>query len=170
MALPAWLIPAAISLGTSLFAGTRDAPDFGVSAADINRLIEKYRESGLAGIKQLGIQERENATARLASSGIEPTLGIQQSLYNPILQKLSIGRSELEGRLASAESNLLLGQAQGQQTSDLMGYQNQLGLFGGIGDLAGLFALSQFYNPGTSDGYGQTNFSAGSAANTFGGV
>jgi len=145
-----YLIPGAVSLLSSFIGGTKEPPKFGVSAADINKLIDKYRESGQAGLAQLGIQERENATARLAASGIEPTLGMQQALFNPVLQKLSIGRSELEGKLASAEGSLLMGQAQGQQTADLAGYQNFTDLFGGLGDLAGLFALQGYFNPSSN--------------------
>jgi len=135
-----WLIPGGISLLSSIFGGTQEAPQ--ISAEDINKLINQYRKAGLAGIEQLGIQERQNATNRLAASGLEPSLGLQQSLFNPILDQLGQARAKLEGNLAGVQGNLMVNnlQAQGQ------GYSNLTNLFSGIGDLAGLFALSGFNN------------------------
>jgi len=135
-----WLIPGGISLLSSIFGGTQEAPQ--ISAEDINKLINQYRKAGLAGIEQLGIQERQNATNRLAASGLEPSLGLQQALFNPILDQLGQARAKLEGNLASTQGNLMLGnlQAQGQ------GYSNLTNLFAGLGDLSGLFALQGWQN------------------------
>jgi len=139
-------IPAALSLGSSIFGGSQKPKQFGVSAADINRLIEKYREAGIEGLRELGIQERQNATARLAASGLEPTLGMQQALYNPILQQLGGARAKLEGNLAGTEGNLMLQRAYGQQNADMASYGNSTDLFAGLGDLSGLFALEGYQN------------------------
>ena len=147
-----FLIPGGLSLLSSFIGGTKSPPRFGVSASDINQLIEKYRQSGMEGIKQLGINERENATSRLAASGMEPTQGMQQALYNPILQKLSGATTQLEGQLAGVEGNMLMGQAQGQQRADLTGYENFANLFSGMGDLSGLFALQGYMNQGGQTG------------------
>jgi len=129
-------------LGKDLFG--QQPPQFGFSVEQINELIEKYREAGLEGIKQIGIQGHQDATARLAASGLDPSLGLQQALFNPILQRLSGARGQLEGRLAGTEGNLLLSRAAGQQNADLAGFQNQQNQLSGLTDLASLAALFAF--------------------------
>jgi hypothetical protein len=149
-----FIIPGAISLISSLIGGTRDAGEFDVG--DINALINSYRRSGMAGIERLGVRERERATHRLAASGMEPNLGLQQSLFNPILEKLGIARSDLEGKLAQMRSQMMLAQAQGQQRSDLAEFGNLTDLFSGISDLSGLFALRGLENLDGSGGDNQS--------------
>ena len=146
---PAFWIPTAISLASTLFGGSQEPEEFGLSAGEINALIDKYREAGLEGIRTMGQRETQNASRRLAASGLEPTLALQQGLYTPILEKLAGARTNLEGRLAGVQGNLLMGAAQGQQRSDLAGFSNLTDLFAGLGDLSGLFALQgyQNYNP-----------------------
>jgi hypothetical protein len=144
-AIPAWIIPAAISAFGAFKGGGQEAPGSAMSIDDIQRLIEAYRQKGESGIAQLVRGERENATQRLAASGLNPSLNLQQALFNPILEKASVGRAQLEGNLASAEGNLL-GQRAGQQfTGEQMGFQNRADLWSGLSDLAGLgaFGLGQ---------------------------
>lgn len=135
------LIPAALSLLSGAVGSQQKAPDYGLSASQINNLIDKYRRSGLEGIKQMGIQERQDASSRLAASGLTPNIGMQQALYNPILQALSGSRAKLEGNLAGAEGNLLSQQAAGQQRADLANFGNQTDFWSGLSDLFGTGTL-----------------------------
>ena len=141
MAIPAWLIPAGISAITSFMGAVKEPPGATLSVGDINRIIGAYRQQGLAGIASLAREERGRATQRLAASGLNPSLNLQQALYNPILERLSGARADLEGNLAQAYSGLI-GQRAGQEfQGDVMGYENIINFLAGLSDLAGQGAL-----------------------------
>ena len=126
---------------TGLFGSSQEAPKLDFSVNDINGLIDKYRQSGMAGISQLGRDERQNATQRLAASGLEPSLALKQSLYNPILNQLSGSRANLEGQLAGTEGNLLMQRAMANQQAEMAQYQNQQNTYSGLSDILGTAAL-----------------------------
>ena len=141
------IIPAIVSL-LSTYLGSQNKPkEYGLSTDDINKLMDTYRKSGMAGIAQLGGQERANATSRIAASGLDPTLALEQSVFNPILNNLSGARANLEGQLAQQYGNLLTNRAAGQQVADLSKYQSQQNLYSGLGDLGGVASLYGLQNP-----------------------
>lgn len=130
-------IPAVISLISAYLASQDKPKGYGLTSGDINEIIDKYRKAGLAGIQQMGEQEKANAASRIAASGLEPTLALQQSVYNPILQRLSGGRGALEGELAKTYGNLMVQRASGQQQADMAEWQGRQGMYSGIADLFG---------------------------------
>ena len=129
-----WLFPL-LSLGTSIFGGTRSAGGYDVSR--INRIIEEYRKKGLADIAESGRTAKGEATSRLAASGFAPTLGLQQAAFNPILNQLVGARANLEGQLGQMRAQLM-GQMQRQ---DLAEFENLTNMLAGLSDLFGTAAL-----------------------------
>jgi hypothetical protein len=165
MAFPVGLaIAGGASLLGGLFGGR--SPQFeGLSAAEINRLIDAYRQQGLEGIRTQGQRAQAGASARLAASGLEPSLALQQSLYNPILEQLSGARAQLESGLAATAGDLTLkskmAEAQANFGAQMQSQQNILGLLSGIGDVGGLLALQGGLGGGNTNPLGNSSVNIG---------
>jgi hypothetical protein len=160
-----------IAGGASTLAGLfgLNKPKFeGLSAAEINRLIDAYRQQGLEGIRTQGQRAQAGASARLAASGLEPSLALQQSLYNPILEQLSGARANLESGLAQTAGNLTLQSKLAEAGANFQGQmqsqQNILGLLSGIGDVGGLLALQGSLGGGGGSAF--PNIGGGTPFNT----
>ena len=89
-------------IGSFLF-GSDEAPEYGLTAQDIDRYIQQFRESGLEGISQVGQQAQQNTAARLAAMGSAPTPALTQAAFMPILERLASARTGLEGNLAGTQ-------------------------------------------------------------------
>jgi len=160
------LLMSAGSTGLSLLQGGPDIPEYGFSAEDVDRLIEAYRQSGMAGLRQLGISEKQGAGRRLAASGQEPTLAMQSAMFTPITERLGGARAGLEGQLAGVEGGLLQHiadmQFQGDMTGEMAQWGNLQNMFAGLADVGGTIAAGSQIPPwlkalGQSGGQGLYN-------------
>lgn len=134
-------------IGDLIF-GKSDAPDYNFDPAQIDKLIKAYRESGMAGLRSLGMQEQTNAVSRLAQSGMAPTLGMQQALFMPIFEQLAGARSGLEGQLAGTEFGARQHMADMQFSSDMAGWENRQNQIAGLTDLLGTGGLGLLFGRG----------------------
>lgn len=144
--MPAWL-PYAISGGVGLLGNLLGGgkPNYGMSRSQIDALINAFREKGMAGLRTLGERAQGGAVSRMASQGYEMTPSMQSALFTPIVEQLAGARAGLEGNLAGVQGGMLQHRADQQFGADMMGYQNQMGLFNNLMDIGGMGLLGQSF-------------------------
>ena len=140
MALPA-LIAGGVVAGSAIGKLINKPPQFNFDAGDIDKMISAFRTEGLEGIRSLGAQGQQDASARLAASGQNLSPAARQAAFMPIFENLSRARAELGSRLAQISGSLNFDVANKQFQSDMARFSQLDEMLNAISDVGGLSLL-----------------------------